>query len=162
MPNIATVLKQEIARLSRREARGQVSTLKKASNQYRHNIAALKRQVSKLERQVALLAGKVLSGPSGSSVPAAQAGDDGQAPRFMAKGLRSHRKKLGISADDYGRLIGVSGQSVYNWERGSARPRASQIAALAAVRSIGKREALVRLEQAAGGAAKRAAKSAKK
>jgi hypothetical protein len=37
-------------------------------------------------------------------------------------------------------------QSVYNWERKVAVPRASQIAAIAGLRSIGKKEALQRLE----------------
>ena len=37
-------------------------------------------------------------------------------------------------------------QSVYNWERKVAVPRASQIAAIAALRSTGKKEALQRLE----------------
>lgn len=45
--------------------------------------------------------------------------------------------------------MGVSGQSIYNWERESARPRDEQIAKLAALRKIGKREAAERLQQAA-------------
>lgn len=67
--------------------------------------------------------------------------------RFSAKGLRSHRKRLGISAADYGRLIGVTGQTIYKWERGSARPRKRQLAGLAELRDAGKREANARLEQ---------------
>ena len=36
--------------------------------------------------------------------------------------------------------------TIYNWEKGKTRPRKEQIAALVAVRGIGKREALRRLE----------------
>ena len=50
MPDIAAVLKEEIARLARKEVRSQTEGLKKASAQYRRDIAALKRQVAELER----------------------------------------------------------------------------------------------------------------
>ena len=35
---------------------------------------------------------------------------------------------------------------IYNWEKGKTRPRQEQLAALVAVRGIGKREALAKLE----------------
>ena len=70
--------------------------------------------------------------------------------RFRADGLKSHRAKLGLSAADYGRLVGASELSVYNWESGKARPRTQQVAKLAAVRGIGKREAGRRLEMLNG------------
>ena len=55
MPNIAAALRAEIARLTRKELRGQSGGLKKASTQHRRDIATLKRQVASLERQVSLL-----------------------------------------------------------------------------------------------------------
>ena len=60
-------------------------------------------------------------------------------------GLKTHRAKLGLSAKDYGTLVGVSGLTVYHWEAGKSKPRKKQLAALAAVRGMGKREALARL-----------------
>jgi len=142
MPNIGALLKQEIGRLSRREIRSQVHTTKKASAQHRRDIAALKREVEALKRQVALLQRQVLKGPS--PIPGASAT---RKVRFVAKGLRSQRKRLGVSAEDYGRLVGVSAQSIYNWEHATARPRGEQIKRLAAFRTMGKREARARLEQ---------------
>jgi len=59
----------------------------------------------------------------------------------VAKGLRSQRARLGLSAADFGKLIGVSAQSIYNWESEKARPRAGQIARVAQLRLMGKREA---------------------
>jgi DNA-binding XRE family transcriptional regulator len=141
MPNIGALLKQEISRLSRREISGQVKATKKASAQYRRHIAALKRQVATLERQMALLQRRVLGTP-----PAAPNGSSNKV-RFVAKGLKSHRDRLGLSAADYGRLVGVSAQSVYNWEQGHASPRSEQLKVIAALRGIGKREAQGRLEQ---------------
>jgi DNA-binding XRE family transcriptional regulator len=142
MPNIGSVLKEEISRLARRELRGQVAGMRKASAQYRRHIAALRRQVARLESQVSLLRGKVLD-----HTPAAPEDPSGKRVRFAPKSLRSQRERLGLSAADYGRLLGVSAQSIYNWEHESARPRGEQIKRLAAVRTMGKREARARLEQ---------------
>jgi predicted site-specific integrase-resolvase len=56
MPNIASILKNEIARIGRKEVRAESEPLKIASAQYRSTIAGLKRQVADLERQVRQLA----------------------------------------------------------------------------------------------------------
>ena len=140
MANIGTMLKQEISRLARREIRGQVQAVKKASVQYRRHIAALRRQVAALERQVAGFLRRTLPRPS-----AATNGPTPSKIHFVPTGLRAQRGRLGLSAADYGRLAGVSAQSIYNWEQGHAKPRAEQLAALAALRPIGKREARARL-----------------
>ena len=55
-------------------------------------------------------------------------------------------ERLGFSANDYGRLVGVAGLTIYNWEKGKSKPRDKQLAAWAEVRGIGKREAWRRLE----------------
>ena len=81
--------------------------------------------------------------------PASPVGDSAVRVRFTATGLRSQRKRLGLSAADYAQLVGVSAQSIYNWEREIARPRKEQIAVLAALRGMGKREAQARLRQLA-------------
>ncbi len=70
--------------------------------------------------------------------------------RFTAKGLRSQRERLGLSAAEYGKLIGVTDQTVYNWEHETARPRKQQVGLIASLRHMGKREARARLEQLGG------------
>lgn len=142
MPNVAALLKQEITRLARKEGRGAIDPLKKASAQHRRAIAALRRQVAQLQRQLATLGRRFEKG-AGAAAPAPEA----PRVRFVARGLRSHRARLGLSAAEYGKLVGVSAQSIYNWEQGAARPRAAQLAALVALRGIGKREAQARLRQ---------------
>lgn len=79
--------------------------------------------------------------------------------RFAAKGLRSQRNRLGLSQTDLGTLLGVSAQSIYNWESESTRPRDEQLAKLAALRGIGKREAGARLKQLIGANGKNRRKS---
>jgi DNA-binding XRE family transcriptional regulator len=150
--NIGTVLRQEISKLSRRESRSLIDPTKKITAQHRRDIAALKRQVALLERQVKLVSRKVLGPPpAASSVPSAA-----KRVRFVAKGLRSQRNRLGLSAAEFGKLLGVSAQSVYNWEHEKVRPRPEQLLKVAVLRGIGKREATARLEQL--GAATKTAK----
>ena len=146
MPNIAAVLREEISRLSRKEIRGQIDATRKATTQHRHHLATLKRQVAQLERQVALLARKV-----SDTRQAVSAVSTAPRQRFVAKGLRSQRRRLGLSAMEYGKLLGVSAQSVYNWERELASPRAAQLSRLAALRGIGKRQAAERLQELRSG-----------
>ena len=144
MPNIATVLKEEIRRLARKEAKAQVAALKKASAQQRRDIAALKRQFREQQRANAMLAKVVSEGRA--AAPAVS--DATSTRRFSPTWLRKHRAKLGISAADYAKLVGVSGLTIYNWERGKSRPRQAQLIALAEVRGMGKREAVAKLEGA--------------
>jgi DNA-binding transcriptional regulator YiaG len=140
MPNIAAVLKQEIARVARRETRSQIDQLRRITAQQRRGIAGLKRNIATLERQLSALAGSV-----GKTAPA-QLNDAGPKVRFSPKGLRAFRNRLGISAEDLARLLEVSSQSVYNWERKVARPRAAQLQALQTLRATPKKELLGRLE----------------
>jgi DNA-binding transcriptional regulator YiaG len=145
MPNIGSLLREEITRLSRKETRGQIDSTRKATTQHRKDIAALKRQVATLERQIKVLARRSTAAAAGAASRAAGP----PKIRFVAKGLKSQRERLGLSAGDFGRLVGVSAQSIYNWEGGQTRPRDEQVARLAQLRSIGKREAGQRLEQTA-------------
>lgn len=138
MPNVASLLKAEIVRLARKEVRTEVTALRKASAAHRRQIAALKREVAQLQGKA-----KALAKQAGRRVEAAE---PEVRVRFQARGLRSMRKKLGLSAAELATLLGVSQQSVYNWECGKAVPRASQVSAIAALRGIGKRTARSRLE----------------
>jgi DNA-binding transcriptional regulator YiaG len=64
--------------------------------------------------------------------------------------VRAHRDRLGMSAEDFGRLLGVSSQAIYNWEHGTARPRPSLLEKLSVLRAMNKREAVARLRSLNG------------
>jgi DNA-binding transcriptional regulator YiaG len=123
MPNIASVLKSEISRVARREVRLEMQGLKKAVSSYRAEIAKISR----------------------AAKPIATAAIQSPLSRFSAKGLASQRKQLGLSANDCGLLLGVSGQSIYKWEDGTSRPRAKHLPALVALRSLGRKAAAAHL-----------------
>ncbi len=144
MSSFADQLKSEIARIARKEVRAETRALKKANAQYRTDIAALKRRLADAERAMARLA-KGAGKAASKSGPAQAQASAAKGLRFRVAGFASLRKKLGLSAADMGKLLGVSPQSVYHWETGKSRPRASQLAAIAAVRKLGKREVAARL-----------------
>ena len=146
MPNIASILKDEISRVARKEVRSETAALKKAVSTYRTEIAALKRRAQTLEQELRRLA-KASANPT---LAAAAEESTPHALRFSAKGLASQRQRLGLSADDCGLLVGASGQSIYNWEAGTVRPRAKHLSAIAALRHLGKKEAAARLASLQG------------
>src|SRR3712207_640928 len=105
MPNIGSVLKEEIARVARKQQRTEIAQLKKSVASYRSQIAQLKRRMQALERQVGRL------GKGGGRAAAASAQDDedtGPSLRFSAKGLAAQRKRLGLSAASVAKILGVS------------------------------------------------------
>jgi DNA-binding transcriptional regulator YiaG len=156
MPNIASMLKSEISRLSRREIRKEMQPLRKASATHRREIAALKRTIAALERRTKNVA--KAAGVQSRTTPAA----DERPTRFVAKGLISLRKRLGLSASELAQLLGVSMQSIYNWEHKKASPRKEQVMAIASLRLIGKKEAHERLKGQRSRAKKRASAPKKK
>jgi len=146
MPNFANQLKSEISRLAKKEVRAETQAIKKALTQYRSDIAALKRRVAELELQNKRLRNGASRAKSVENVTE----ETGTARRFRVAGFAALRKKLKISAAEMGRLLGVSAQSVYHWEAGKTKPRDSQLAAIAAVRQMGKRAVAAKLDESAG------------
>ena len=144
MPNIASILKAEISRVARKEVRAEIETLKKASVHHRALIAGLRRQVNALEKELRNVASSAGKRAVVSDVD--EAAEAGPKRRFSPARLASHRSKLGLSAASYGKLVGVSGQTIYHWEQGKARPRAAQLERLASVREFGKQQAAERLQ----------------
>ena len=139
MTTFVNQLKSEIARIAKKEIRAETQQLKKASAQYRSDIAALKRHIVALEATV-----KKLS--KGQLKPVLKVDKESSTPlRFRASGFATLRKKLDLSAEQMGKLIGVSAQSVYHWESEKSRPRASQLPAIAAARKLTKKEAWAKL-----------------
>lgn len=144
MSDIAALLKSEITRLSKKVIRQHLSPLRSASTTQRKQLAQLRQQVATLQKEVAALRRN-----SAKSRIAEQAAESDNKLRFVAKGFKTLRARLGLSAEDTARILGVSGQTVFNWEQGRTRPRVEQLSAIAALRKMGKREAQARLAEMA-------------
>ncbi len=138
--NIATALKAEISRVARKEVRRETGSLKQSSSRYRSEIAALKVRIAALERSL-----KAFAEPKKTASIAVDEGGEVFRIRFSAAGFAKRRAALGLSAEEMGRLLGVSGQSIYKWEQQKATPRPSQLPAIRAAMKLGKRAATARL-----------------
>lgn len=138
---LTKILRDEIARLSRKEIRAETGSTRKAVAQFRRDIAELKRLAASIDRRLATIE-TMEKKRLKKQPPKAVA----EGARYSPAWLRSHRQKLGISAADYAKLVGVSTATIYGWENEKSKPRQAQLAALVAVRGFGKREALRRLE----------------
>ncbi|OUM04442.1 helix-turn-helix domain-containing protein [Variovorax sp. JS1663] len=140
MVNIASVLKAEIARVARREVRAEIEQLKKASSSQRSAIAQLRRQIAALEKAL-----KQARRQSASATRTQVASSENTPRRFSASRLAAHRAKLGLSAAAYGKLVGMSGATVYLWEQGKSRPNAEQLQKIAAIRALSRTALLQQL-----------------
>jgi DNA-binding transcriptional regulator YiaG len=143
VPNIAAVLKDEIRRLAKREIKVNTSSTKGAVVQFRRDIAKLKRMVQAQQKEIAFLKTQE---HKRLGQPQTNGEEELQGVRFSARSVKAQRARLKLSAKDYGKLVGVSGLTIYSWESGKSRPRQKQLAALVAVRGLGRREALAKLE----------------
>ncbi|MBM4082404.1 MAG: hypothetical protein FJ278_22050 [Planctomycetes bacterium] len=148
MPNVVSVLKAEIVRISRKEAKAAVTPIRGPSVKVRHDVASLKKRMAALEkanRELQVVVARLVKAQPEPAV------DQGAKARITAKGMRSLRRHLRLSGKDFARLLGVTGQAVYNWDKrsGTLKVRAGTRAAILALRGIGAREAKKRLAEMA-------------
>jgi DNA-binding transcriptional regulator YiaG len=59
--------------------------------------------------------------------------------RLTPKLISVLRKKLKLSRSVFGKLLGVTGHTVFTWESGRSRPRPAYKAKIVSLRGIGKR-----------------------
>jgi DNA-binding transcriptional regulator YiaG len=143
MTNPYSALKAEIVRLARKEVKAETLALKQTITHHRAVLSALKKQVASLEqalRQTRKSATKTLTAVESSTAAA-----EPVQRRFSPARLAAHRARLGLSAADYGKLVGMSGAIVYLWEKAEARPNASVVDALARLKSLTRAEVAERL-----------------
>ena len=136
MSNVMKELKAEIARLARKEIHKELAPIKRVNATQRSLIAGLRRQVDALQKELKAL-GKVAP----AIVPAAAEA----AGRFWitGKGVKALRKRLGLTQAEMGRLAGVSGPAVVNWEKNAGKLglRKATAAKLQEIRGLKKRAA---------------------
>ncbi len=142
MPNVQSVLRQEIQRLARKEVRSELEATKKAIAQHRREIAELKRRNTALERTVSYLQSRETTRMKARPLSA----EPPKGTRYSVRSLLAQRRRSGLSQTDYASLVGVSSSTIYNWESGSTKPSGKHLATLVSLRGIGKREAKRRME----------------
>lgn len=144
----------EVARIARKENKGEITSLRKTATGQRGEIAALKRDVKELTGQVRSLTKalqKAVVAAERSPVPQQQehspAGAQepgkrkGRAFVFSHEVLIAKRQAFHMTQKEMAQLLGVSPLSVYKWESGQVTPRQAQLVRVREVLKMGVREA---------------------
>ncbi|MCX6348266.1 MAG: helix-turn-helix domain-containing protein [Candidatus Aureabacteria bacterium] len=142
MPNVMSVLREEIGRLSRKEMKKAVPVLRTRVAMLIRALAVQKRQFAGLNRKVVRL--ESLMAKAQPAVPAASP-EEVKKARISARLIKAQRRRLKISQQLFAKLLGVSPGAVRGWEQGRTSPRGSNIAAFVSVRRMKKREVYERL-----------------
>lgn len=146
MANVAEVLKAEISRIGRKEAKSAVDPISKSNIALKKVVADLRGRVTALEKENK----RLLAGVKREKVetPPKRAAEVTKA-RITSKSIRSLRTRLDVSQAGFAKLIGVTSHAVYLWENkeGPLKLRDKTKAALLSIRGLGAREAKERLGQ---------------
>jgi DNA-binding transcriptional regulator YiaG len=143
MANLGAILKEEIKRLSRRSFSKGFVRIKKDMASLKRALADLKRENQRLFKDNARLMEDL---KTRMAVPPSITEEEARKVRIGPKLILSQRKRLDLSREDFAVLLGVSAGAVANWEADKSKPREKVKAMLAAIRTLGKREARERLE----------------
>lgn len=151
MPDVASVLKEEISRLARKEIRQSVDPFKKQVVELRRRLRDAERTIARLQRSTKKAVAAV-SDQTGVFVPDPDSEGEGQKVRISAESVRKHRERLRLTQAEMAALIGVTPFTIHRWEKGLASPRGASREAFSALRKLGVREVRSKLDGAADGA----------
>jgi DNA-binding transcriptional regulator YiaG len=150
MSNVVKILKAEIGRISKREAKSATQGIGKSNTWLRKTVADLKKRLVLLERENKRLSAIVKKYQVESFLKTDE--EEGKKARFTSRGIRALRKKLRLSQADFGKLVGTTPGAVHLWEKkdGALSLRDKTKAAILAIRGLGAREARKKLAEAGG------------
>ena len=154
MSKVMKELQSEITRLARKEASAIVEPVRKVNAAQRSLIAGLRRQIDAMQKELNGLK-KSVSAPV-TSIQATDAPNG----RFWitGKGVKTLRKRLGLTQALFAKLADVSMPTVVKWEGSKGKVeirRKATVAQLQAIRGMGKRQAAEMLGLGKGRAAKK-------
>lgn len=146
MPDVASVLKQEIARIARKEVTAatkqhakQIRALRSTVRDLREQVASQNKTISRLSREA-----------SKQRTTVAEEQETSPSIRISPASIRKHRQRLGLSQAELAQLLSVSSATVTFWETGRTKPQGDNRSAIASMRSMGVREARAMLESLGG------------
>ena len=147
MSNVAKVLKAEIARISKKEAKSATQAIGKSNTWLRKTVADMKKRLVLLEKENKRLVATVKKYQVAQPEKPDQ--EEGKKARFTSKGILALRKKLRLSQADFGKLLGTTPGAVHLWEKkvGALNLREKTKAAILSVRGLGAGEAKEKLAE---------------
>lgn len=135
MSKLAAVIKEEVSRLGRKEAKAATLALKR-------RILALEKLAREQRQALKQLAQRLSSSSRAGADQGASADTDAAAGgRFTPRSIKALRKRLQLTQMQFAKLTGVTHVAVYLWESGKTSPRGGSRDALAKARQLGVREA---------------------
>jgi DNA-binding transcriptional regulator YiaG len=158
VPKIELAIKDAITRGADRRVRRVVVPLRREVHRLRRLLAQVRRDVGALRVVAREWQRAAQVTPFGAGVSE----DEVKAARFSARLIQKLRTRLGLSQMALGRVVGVSGAAVMQWERGRASPSAPNRKALVALRKRGRREVKRLLEHVANPARTRPRRTPKR
>ncbi len=147
MSNVVKILKAEIARISKKEAKSATQAIGKSNTWLRKTVADLKKRVLSLEKENKHLITAMKKYQVEQPQKVEQ--EEGKKVRFSSRGIHSLRKKLRLSQADFGKLLGTTPHAVYLWEKkkGALNLRDKTKAAIFSIRGLGATEAREKLAE---------------
>ena len=147
MSNVVKILKAEIARISKKEAKSATQAIGKSNTWLRKTVADLKKRLVLLEKENKRLVAAVKKYQV--EQPQKPDQEEGKKARFTSRGILALRKKLRLSQADFGKLLGTTPHAVYLWEKkiGALNLRDKTKAAILSIRGLGAREAKEKLAE---------------
>jgi DNA-binding XRE family transcriptional regulator len=132
MPTLAATLKAEIRRLAAKEVQKALRTVRRVQRQMkvlRQRNRAHRTELRRLERRVDRV--KQTTGAGGRG---------GRGGRVSPEAIRTLRGRLGMTREQFARVLGVSAGSIFGWETGRTMPRGRSVQRIAEVKKMGVRK----------------------
>jgi DNA-binding transcriptional regulator YiaG len=145
MPNIAKVLKDEIARISKHEAKIAVSKPLKTGIANKKAMVDIKRRLIQIEKSLNGIQKAMQS--CSSQAPAIES--EGKKEWLSGRGIKALRRKMRVSQAQFAKLIGMNPIAVVRWEKQRGKlvfKKSDTLGKILALRGVGVREAQDRLK----------------
>ena len=136
MGKVEVVLREEIARLARKEARKLQARTVEELRRLRKRVADMQVEVADLKKASATAASKTRMAEATQSVVQ----QDVRKTRLSPLLIKKLRKRLKVSQPQLAMLLGVSPAAVGFWESGKSQPRVETRARIVALRKLGRRD----------------------
>jgi len=144
VPNFTKLFQEEVRRLARKELKGALNKVQKGNVELKRVLAQVKKRLAVIERNQ-----KQLLRQAGADTASVTGEPEATSPRLRISSttIRTLRDRLRLTQAEFAKLVGVSGQSVYQWERrgGRLHLRHATLERVREIKGLGAREARKRL-----------------
>ena len=136
MTDIKAVLKEMVVRIARHEINIKVRPLENKIKELKLAGRQMQRLIDRQQKEISAVLKNSRPEDKIKTLPPEAL----QKSRLSSKLISVLRKKLKLTRNEFGQLLGASSNSVFLWESGKSKPRPAYRAKIVSLRSMGKRE----------------------